>query len=370
MRIFGEKKFKTDRTFLLYISIWIIFGLIALTSASTPVGYEKFGDAYYFIKKQITRGFIPGFVLLLIVAKLNYIWFKRMSWVIYGISIALLILVFIPGIGFELNGAKSWISLGIYNFQPSEFAKFAIIVMAANLLSDGRRDMSDWQTGLLPVLTILSPVCLLVLLQPDIGTLSILVVIIFVMLYLGKVPWKYLTVLGLLGIIAFMMMIWAAPYRLERFTTFLHPEIDPLGVGYQINQSFLAIGSGGSLGLGLGHSRQKYQYLPEVTADSIFAVVAEEMGFIISSFIVILVLFTGLRGMKIAKNSSDGFGRLLVGGLIIWIIWQSFLNIGAIVGVLPLTGVPFPFVSHGGSAYIMSMLAVGIILNVSRFSKN
>jgi len=366
----GQNKMKTDRIFLIYIFILIIFGLIALTSASTPVGYEKFGDAYYFIKKQIFRGLIPGLVLFFIVTKLDYLWFKKMSWIIYGFALFLLALVFIPGVGFELNGARSWISLGIFNFQPAEFVKLALIIMTANLLSDGRRDLTNWQTGLLPILTILAPACLLVLLQPDIGTLSIIVVIIFTMLYLGKVPWKYLTVLGLFGIVGFIMMIWAAPYRLERFTTFLHPELDPQGVGYQINQSFLAIGSGGPWGLGLGHSRQKYQYLPEVTADSIFAVVAEEVGFLVSSLIVVLFLLIGWRGLKIAKNAPDNFGRLLAGGLTVWIVWQSFLNIGAIVGVLPLTGVPLPLVSHGGSAYIMSMVGVGIIINISRFSNN
>jgi len=368
MSIFIKKSLKADRIFLIYILVLIVFGLVALTSASTPVGYEKFGDAYHFFKRQVFRGLIPGLVLFLIVAKINYKWFKRMSWIIYGVAIALLVLVFIPGIGFELNGAHSWIAIGPFNFQPSEFAKFAIIVMGANLLSDGRRDMSDWQTGLLPVLAILAPACLLVLLQPDIGTLSILVVIIFAMLYLGRVSWKYLSVLGMFAVIAFGAMVMVAPYRLQRFTTFLHPEIDPLGVGYQINQSFLAIGSGGPWGLGLGHSRQKYQYLPEVTSDSIFAVVAEEVGFIISSLIVLLILLIGWRGLKIAKNAPDGFSRLLVGGLVVWIVWQSFLNTGAIVGVLPLTGVPFPFVSYGGSAYVMSMIAVGIVVNISRFS--
>jgi cell division protein FtsW len=170
----------------------------------------------------------------------------------------------------------------------------------------------------------------------------------------------------MVGIICFMGLVFAAPYRMNRLTTFLHPELDPQGVGYQINQAYLAVGSGGFWGLGFGHSRQKFQYLPEVNADSIYAVIAEEMGFIISTLVVLLILLIGCRGLKIAQGSTDEYGQFLVTGIMVWFMWQSFLNIGAMVGALPLTGVPLPLISHGGSAYMSVLAALGIVVNVSK----
>lgn len=357
---------KADRAFLCYIFLWLIIGLVVLTSASGPVGYSKFGDTYFFIKRQIVYGLIPGIILFLILARVKYEHWRKLSWVFYLGALGLLILVFIPGIGLELNGSHSWLSVLGYNFQPSEMAKLGLIVAAAALLSNKKRDLGDWQNGLLPVLAILSPIFVLVLLQPDVGTLSILVVILFFMLFVARVPKIYLFVLGTLGAVILVAMVFAAPYRMQRLTVFLHPELDPQGVGYHINQAFLAVGSGGFWGLGLGNSRQKFQYLPEVSSDSVYAVMAEELGFIFAVGLVILILAVVWRGLKIAKDTMDNFGQLLVVGIITWFAWQSFLNIGAMVGVLPLTGVPLPFVSHGGTALMTALAATGIVANVSR----
>ena len=186
------------------------------------------------------------------------------------------------------------------------------------------------------------------------------------MLFIARVPKMYLFVLGTLGAVVLVAMIFAAPYRMQRLTVFLHPELDPQGVGYHINQAFLAVGSGGFWGLGLGNSLQKYQYLPEVSADSVYAVMAEELGFLFSAGLIILILAVVWRGLKIAKNTEDDFGKLLVVGIITWLAWQSFLNIGAMVGIMPLTGVPLPFVSHGGSALMTTLAAAGIVANVSK----
>ena len=357
---------KADRTFLGYILLWLLVGLVVLTSASGPVGYSKFGDTYFFIKRQIFYGVIPGLILFFILAKIKYENWRRLSGFVYLGALLLMVLVFIPGIGLELNGSRSWLNIFGYSFQPAEMAKLGMIIMAATLLSNKKRDLSDWQNGLLPVLAILAPILILVVLQPDIGTLSVLVVILFAMLFVARVPKMYLFVLAVLGAGVLVAMILAAPYRLQRLTVFLHPELDPQGVGYHINQAFLAIGSGGFWGLGLGNSLQKFQYLPEVSADSVYAVMAEELGFVFSAGLIILILATVWRGLKIAKNTEGDFGRLLVVGIITWFAWQSFLNIGAIVGVLPLTGVPLPFVSHGGSALMTALAAVGIVANVSR----
>ncbi|OGH94977.1 MAG: cell division protein FtsW [Candidatus Magasanikbacteria bacterium RIFOXYD2_FULL_41_14] len=361
-------KHKADTVFISLILIIVVFGLVALTSASGPSAYEKFGDSYFLLKRQIVFGLLPGLVLFFLLSRYDYERWKKLSWLIYGVTIVALLLVFLPNIGLTLNGARSWVNIGPYSFQPAEIAKLGVIMSTAYLLASKRFNLDDWQTGLIPVLAILFPPLLLILLQPDIGTLSILVVILFCMLYVAKVPINYLIILGLLGVTVFGALIWSAPYRVERLTIFLHPELDPQGIGYHINQAFLAIGSGGFWGLGLGHSRQKFQYLPEVSADSIYAVMAEELGFVVAAGFIILILVIGWRGLRIAKHAPDEFGSLIVVGVITWFVCQSFLNIGAMVGIMPLTGVPLPFVSHGGSALAAALAGAGIIANVSRQS--
>ncbi len=339
-----------------------------LASASSPAGYSKFGDTYYFIKKQFLFGLLPGLFLFLVLARFNYHLLQKFSGLIYLGSLVILALVFVPGVGLVLNGSRSWIHLFGLSLQPSEFAKLAVIIMLAKLLSENK-DLSDWKNNLMPIFAMLLPAILLIVAQPDVGTLSILIVIIFSMLYLADIPKVYLAILGLAGAVCFAGLLIIAPYRVQRLTTFLHPELDPKGVGYQINQAFLAVGSGGVWGLGLGHSRQKFQYLPEVQADSIFAVIAEEMGLLITSALVLLVAFLGLRGFKIAKGAPDQFGYLLGTGIMIWFVWQSFFNISTTIGLLPLTGVPLPFISHGGSAMAMALASFGIVANISKYSK-
>ena len=344
----------------------MVFGLAALTSASGPLAYGKFQDSFFFVKRQIIFGLLPGLVLGYFLIKFNYEKWRKLSWVPYLGAVILLVLVLIPGIGQVINGARSWINVFGSSFQPSEVSKLALIIFAAYLLSDRKRNLQDWQMGLLPILTLLSPVIVLVAVQPDVGTLSIISVILFAMLFEAHVPKKYLVVMGILAIVAFTFLVFLKPYRMQRITIFMHPELDPQGIGYQINQAFLAIGSGGIWGLGVGQSRQKFQYLPEVNSDSIFAIIAEETGFIISVGLIVLILLIGLRGLKIAKNTKNEFGRLLVVGIVVWLVWQSFLNIGAMVGALPLTGVPLPFISHGGSALMAELAAVALVLNISR----
>ncbi|HLD60859.1 MAG TPA: putative lipid II flippase FtsW [Patescibacteria group bacterium] len=355
-----------DRRLLLYLGILLVFGLVALLSASGPMGIAKFNDSYFFLKRQLLFGLLPGSILFIIATKLDEEWWKKYAWYIYGLVLLLLSLVFIPGIGLEINGSHSWLHIFGLNFQPAELAKLAVIIMLARLLTEKDRDWQDWQNSLLPILAVVAPALLLILAQPDIGTASILVVIIFVMLYLARVPGKLLSILGVLGIAAFIGLVLVAPYRLKRLTTFLHPELHPQAQGYHINQAFVAVGSGGFWGLGYGNSRQKFQYLPEVNADSIYAVIAEEMGFVISAGIILLILLVCWRGLAVAKKAHTPFASLLVSGIMVWLVWQSFLNIGAMVGALPLTGVPLPFVSHGGSALMVALLAMGIVVRVSK----
>lgn len=365
----GNNSTTSDRTFLIFIGILTVFGLASLFSATTPMGYAKFNDAYFFVKRQIIFGLLPGFVALIIAIKTPLSFLKKLSWPIYLFSLALLVLVFIPQVSLVVNHSRSWIHFGSLSFQPAEFAKLGIVIILAYLLAARKTSWDNWQASLLPILAVLTPAFLLVLMQPDVGSLSIMVMIVFAMLYSAGLPKRYLAILGLAGVACFCLLIVVAPYRADRLTTFLHPELDPKGQGYQMNQSFLAVGSGGLWGLGFGHSRQKFQYLPEVDADSIFAVIAEENGFFLSSGLVLFIVLIAWRGLKIAKASTDTFGALLAVGIVVWFVWQSFLNIGAAVGALPLTGVPLPFISHGGSALLVMLTAMGLIANVSRTDK-
>ncbi len=360
---------QADYMFIFYIGILLVFGLLILTSSSSVVGLQKFNDSYFFIKRQILFGLIPGIVAFYIFAKLDYHLLKKFYFPVFVIACVLLLLVFIPGVGSSLNtGSQSWLVLGGYSFQPAEFAKLALVIFMAGYLSIIGKKLENFQHGFLLSLGIGSIPLLLVAAQPDAGTLSILFAILFLMLFFAGARYSHIGALAGTGIVLFAIMIIIAPYRAERLMTFLHPELDPQGQGYHINQSFLAVGSGGIFGLGLGHSRQKFQYLPEVHADSIFAIFAEEMGFIFSVALVMLILLIALRGFMIAKYAPDSFGRLLVAGIISWFVAQSLLNIGAMIGLLPLTGVPLPFVSHGGTALMISLAGVGVITNVSKHS--
>jgi len=360
-------KNQADYRILAYFAVIIVFGLIMLTSASSAVAHQNFGDNYFFIKRQILFGLLPGLALFFVFAKINLKYLRKIGFAIYGLSILLLLLVFIPGIGANYGtNAQSWLNIFGYSFQPAEFAKLGLILFIAHMVAARGRNFPDFISGFFPTLCLgLVPIGLTAI-QPDIGTVAILFFILFGLLYIGRSKILYLVGLALFAIAVLGVMIWIAPYRAARLTIFLHPELDPQGIGYHINQAYLAIGSGGLFGRGLGNSLQKYQYLPEVSADSIFAVIAEEMGFVLAvGFVILHVLIIG-RGLKIVKHAPDDFSRLVVSGIILWLGFQSFLNMGAMVGIMPLTGVPLPFVSHGGTALMVAMAAVGIVVNVSR----
>lgn len=348
----------------------LIFGLLVLSSASSVIGLHSFNDSYYFVKRQVLFGLIPGLIAGYICYRVPTLWWQRNAALIMAGSIILLVIVLIPGIGltYEKN-ARSWINLFGLSFQPAEFVKLGLIAYFSAYLLKHKERLMDWSQGFLPALTVgLVPVALL-LLQPDVGTASIIFALVVVLLFFAGARLNHLAALLGLGIVAFAIMVIIAPYRLDRVTTFLHPELDPLGVGYQINQAYLAIGSGGIFGLGLGHSRQKFQYLPEVHADSIFAIMAEEVGFVITMAFLIGLYFFLRRLFMLARACTNEYDRLLVAGIASWIACQSFLNIGAIIGLLPLTGVPLPLVSHGGSSFLITLSALGMVLRISRENK-
>lgn len=347
-----------------------IFGLIMLSSASTAVSFARYGDSYYLFKRQFLFGFLIGMAAFYLFSKKDYRSWKKWAFPLLLVSAVLLIAVFIPGLGTGLKGAKRWIIIGDFNFQPAEVVKLTLLLYLAGWLeSRGQRGLADFSYGFVPFMFILGAVMLLIILQPDMGTMSIIAFTALVVYFMAGGAWSHIGLLAGLGLFFFWLLIKIAPYRADRFSVFLRPQLDPQGIGYHINQAFLAIGSGGFWGRGFGQSRQKFQYLPEVAGDSIFAVISEELGFIFSAALVLAFLWLMFRGFKIASRAPDQFGRLLAAGITTWLVAQAFINIMAISGLLPLTGLPLPFISYGSSALITSLSAAGILVNISKQAK-
>lgn len=350
-----------------YLVVLLVFGFLILSSASAVEGLRIFKDQYFFIKRQVLFGLLPGLALGYVMLRVRYTFWQEKAALMMALCLGLLIVVLIPGIGstFE-KGARSWFSWAGFSFQPGEFVKLGLIIFFSAYLIKYRQKLTNWQEGFIPSLIVGFTPVLLLLLQPDVGTASIIFAIALALLFYAGAKVRHLGVLLLIGLVAFGAMVALAPYRVHRVMTFLHPELDPQGIGYQINQAYLGIGSGGWFGLGLGHSRQKFDYLPEVQADSIFAVLAEEMGFVITALFVVVLVLAIARMYAIARSAGNEYGMLVSAGIASWLAIQSFLNIGAIVGLLPLTGVPLPFVSHGGSSLMSMLAASGLLLNISR----
>lgn len=359
-----------DYVFIGSILLLTVFGLVMLASATAAVGFEKFGSAYYFLKRQVLFGFIPGIAVFIACMRLPYRAFARARVPLFLLTLLLLVVVLVPGIGATLGGAQSWFIFWGVSFQPGELLKVALILFLAGFLEARRGEpIQTARYGIIPFLFPVGIAAALLALQPDVGTLAIVLAISFGMVIVAGARLKHLVVLFVAAAVVFGLLVASAPYRVERFTTFLHPELDPQGAGYQINQSFLALGTGGWFGEGLGHSRQKFQYLPEVASDSIFAIVGEELGFVATTGMVVIILLVWSRLLRIARAAPDTFGRLTAFGIGVWFLVQSFLNIGAMVGLLPITGLPLPFVSHGGTALLSALAAAGVAARISAYTK-
>ncbi len=357
---------KSDRTFVISLIALVVFGLIMLSSASAVMSYQNFHQNYYYFFRQLLLGGILGFLGFAIASKIDFHQWRKYSTILVGVTLLLLILVFVPGIGLEHNGAHRWLHLGPLTMQPTEMAKLTFLLYLAGWLEKRRKNVHDFQSSFIPFLAILGVLGLLVIAQPDVGTLSIIVISAIVMYFVAGASIKHLALLLAGGVLLFLLLIKIAPYRTARLTVFLNPDIDPQGIGYQINQSLLAVGSGGLFGQGLGKSIQKYNYLPEVAGDSIFAVIAEELGFLRVLILLILFGILAYRGFSIAKKAPDLFGKLIATGIVSWIVFQALLNIAAMLAIVPLTGVPLPFVSYGGTALMFTLIGMGIVLNISK----
>ncbi len=358
-----------DRGFLASLAVLVVFGLFMLLSASGPIGYQRFHDAAYFFKHQLINGLLPGAVLFFIFSRLDYRRLMKLAPLALGASILLLLMVYMPGIGMRFGGSGRWVYLGIISFQPSEFVKICVLIYTAAWLEKRGAESKTLDKGFLPFLLPISLIMILLILQPNTGSMFVIVASALTTYYISGAPFVWFAGLGVLGTGLFALLLKLSPYRAARFMTFLHPELDPDGIGYQINQAFLAIGSGGLLGLGYGHSRQKYLYLPEAYGDSIFAVMAEELGFIVCLMFLALVGYLVWRCWKIAKNADDPFGRYLAVGIGAWIAIQTILNIASMLGLMPMTGVTLPFVSYGSSAFVALSIACGIMASISRGTK-
>lgn len=365
-KMIKNSKSKSDTVLLYTIFGLLVFGLVMIASAGIGYSRIRFGDEYYFFKRQLLFGVLPGLLILMVVKNIDYRFWKKVSLPFFITSIIFLILVFIPGFGAKIYGANRWVQLGPFSFQPAEMLKIAMIIYLAAWLESRNERIKDFYEGLIPFVMIISLVSFLLIKQPDIGTLGVTILIAMTMFFVSGAKISHITMLGAAGVAALFTLIKFETYRMNRLLVFMHPELDPRGIGYQINQALLAIGSGGIFGVGLGHSLQKFNYLPEPVGDSIFAIIGEELGFFGEFILIMLFTVFFLRGLKIAKNAPDMFGRLVAIGIVSWITLQAFINIAAISGLVPLTGIPLPFISYGGTSIIFLLTSIGILMNISK----
>jgi len=358
-----SKKLKFDYFLLFAVLCLSAIGLIMVFSAS-PTMALKTGDSYYYIKRHIFN-LLLGFTALYFGSRLDLKKLKRWSNLIFMVSILLLFFVFIPGLGKNISGASRWIDLVFFTFQPSELIKLTMIIFLANWLSRLGDKIKDFLSGLLPVLILLAVVSGIIIVQPDLGTAIMLCATSFAMLFAAGADLRQLGALAGAGLLGIITLSITSSYRLRRLTAYLDPWKDPQGIGFHIIQSLYAIGSGGLFGLGLGASRQKFFYLPQQFTDFIFAILCEELGFAGGIFVIILFGMFLFRGLRLAFFSEDNFNYLLAIGLVSWIIFQATINIMVVVGLIPTTGIPLPFISYGGTSTILGLFAAGLLLNLS-----
>jgi len=343
----------------------LVLGVVMVFDASYFLGAERFGDAYTMIRRQ-TIFICMGAGVAFGLSRIDPLTLRRAAYPMLLLTIVLLVLVLIPGIGQVRNGARRWISLGLFSFEPSELMKPVFVLYLAHSLSRKQERIHSFTYGVLPHLVVVLVPILLLLLEPDFGASAVLAVVTLAMLFVAGARSSQLAALGLAALPPAIGLIWHSPYRWERVTAFLDPWRDPLGNGFQLVQSFLAFGSGGVLGAGLGNGKQKLFYLPEGHTDFIFSLIGEELG--LAGAVVVLLCFgvLAMRGFRVATRSRDSFTRLLAFGLTFLIVGQAMLNVSVALGLLPTKGMPLPLVSYGGSAMMAAGLGVGVLLGLSR----
>ncbi len=363
---FGWRQFNVrkpiNKTLFVLILFFVFLGLVFVADVSAPQALNLFGDKFYFLKSQLIWAGI-GLAAFFAASKVNYEFWEKIATPLFFLAVILLLVVLLPGLGFSALGARRWIPLGFFSIQPSELSKLALCIFLAKVSSKKKEPVSYF----LPLIIVIG----LIMFQPDLGTSLVIAVMALSQIFVSNFNLVYFFGALVTGAAATLGLILISPYRKERLMTFLEATRDPLGKGYHIRQILIALGSGGISGVGLGASRQKYLFLPESSTDSIFAVIAEELGLIGAITVIILFAYFVFLGFRVAKNAPNTFSSTLAVGITAWVGGQAFLNIGSMVALVPLTGIPLPFVSYGGSSLVMILIACGILLNISKacFSK-
>jgi cell division protein FtsW len=361
---------KIDKPLFFTVVLLLISGLVVFGSAALGVLAVQEVKFYSVIKTQLIYALIGGSFALYLGMLIPFSFYKKYAYYLFGFALFITSLVFVPGLSMYHGGAHRWIDLGPISLQPSEALKFAFVIVVAFWCSEYRNLFKNWKYGLLPYVLASGAVSLLLLAQPDFGTYLVIMTASFVTYFIGGARKKHIKILIGLALVGAVLLIAVRPYMLERVKTFFNSAHDPRGSSWQLNQSLIAIGSGGLTGRGLGQSVQKFNYLPEPIGDSVFAVMAEELGFIGVIFLISLYGIVGWRGYLIFKRTPNQFARLLSVGVVTIILTQTTLNIGSMLGILPLTGVPLPLVSHGGTALMVALFELGVLLNISKTTYN
>ena len=367
-RLSSRKASAPDYVFLGVVAFLVVFGLVMLTSASSDLAAARFGNSYYYLTHQLLFGLLPGLIGFCVGFFVYYRHWERWATVILIASIVLLILVFTP-LGHAEKGATRWLSIGSFTFQPSELLKLTFFIYLASWISRNEARRKSFSEGFLPFMLLVVGVVVLLIVQPATTVAILIFAASLGMYFTAGGRFSFIVVAVLIAGLGISLLIAVTPYRMQRILTFLHPNSDTQASGYQITQAQNAIGSGRLLGVGFGKSTTKLKYLPEPIGDSIFAVIAEELGFVGATAVVLAFLFLVLRGLRIARGAPDEFSRLLVTSFTVVLGLQAFVNMGAISGIIPLTGVPLPFVSYGGTALAVFLTMCGVIANISRHSR-
>lgn len=349
--------------FSLAVGLLLIIGLGAMRSASSVVGLELEGNGWAFFTRQVVAMAL-GIVAMIVAARVPYHWYRKAAVPIFLVSIGGLLAVLL--VGDRDYGSQRWIDLGFTEFQPSEFAKFATIVALATVMAKKERKLDDVWHFVVPVVTIVGLTCLLIILEPDLGTMLIVAAAAFAILVVSASPMRYVASAGAIGAVGAILLAYISDYRFARVTAFLNPYADELGDGYQVLQGLGALGTGGTFGVGLGASRTRWGWVPNAHTDFIFAIIGEEIGFAGGVVIIALFALIAVLGLVVAFRAPDRFGRFLAVGITVWITTQAVVNIGGVVQAMPITGMPLPFISFGGTALVMAMGAAGVLLSIAR----
>ena len=363
----ATKRVTFDHLLLIVTVTLALVGLVMVFSASAVVAGEnkRFHDSWYFLKRQLAW-LAFGLALLHVVSRIDYVWWKRLALPLLGLITVLLVLVLIPSVGVAVKGARRWLHLGPISIQPVEMVKLITVIYLAAYLAKKEDRIQSFRDGLMPAVAVVGLLSGLVLLEPDLGTIVVIGLVTAGMLFLGGARISHLFRLVPVALVAMAVLIWLSPYRWKRLLAFLDPEQDPTGSGFQIHQSLLAFGSGGLFGVGLGEGKQKLFFLPEAHTDFVLALMGEELGLVGAGIIILLFAVFAIRGFQIAARAQMPFGRYLGMGITLLIAVQALINASVVTGLLPTKGLTLPFISYGGSSLVMSLIGVGILLNISR----